>query len=279
MAINEVPFAHHFSLSKLTQSPIDKPTTYHSLHTRKYLTFTSTVTQFETCSKSNNAHLNNNSWVLKNVTLLLQSMDLANPDECTVTYALIFQRCPNLNNLELGIQVHTHLIVCGVELCAFLGSQLLEVFCKFGCVNDARTMFEKMPDRNVFSWTSMMGMYNVLGYYEEIVNLFYLMIDEGVRPDHFVCPKVYKACSELKDYRVGKDVYDYMISIKFEGNACVKRPLLDMFFKCRRMEMTSGLFEEMEFKGCFHVEHDGFGLCIKRGFQEGLQVCKGRCVA
>lgn len=41
-------------------------------------------------------------------------------------------------------------------------------------------MFEKMPERNVFSWTSMMGMYNVLGYYEEIVNLFYLLIDEGV---------------------------------------------------------------------------------------------------
>ncbi|KAH9741771.1 pentatricopeptide repeat-containing protein [Citrus sinensis] len=84
----------------------------------------------------------------------------------------------------------------------------------------------------------MMGMYNVLGYYEEIVNLFYLMIDKGVRPDHFVCPKVYKACSELKDYRVGKDVYDYMISIKFEGNACVKRPLLDLFIKCGRMEIT-----------------------------------------
>ncbi|KDO36195.1 hypothetical protein CISIN_1g038758mg, partial [Citrus sinensis] len=127
--------------------------------------------------------------------------------------------------MELGIQVHAHLIVCGVELCAFLGSQLLEVFC---------------------NWTSMMGMYNVLGYYEEIVNLFYLMIDKGVRPDHFVCPKVYKACSELKDYRVGKDVYDYMISIKFEGNACVKRPLLDLFIKCGRMEITSGLFEEMD---------------------------------
>lgn len=108
-------------------------------------------------------------------------------------------------------------------------------------------MVASTPERNVFSWTSMMGMYNVLGYYEEIVNLFYLMIDEGVRPDHFVCPKVYKACSELKDNRVGKDVYDYMISIKFEGNACVKRPLLDLFIKCGRMEMTSGLFEEMEF--------------------------------
>ncbi|KDO54751.1 hypothetical protein CISIN_1g0358471mg, partial [Citrus sinensis] len=166
-------------------------------------------------------------WVIKNVTLLLQSMDLTNPDECTVTYALIFQRCPKLNNLELGIQVHAHLIVCGVELCAFLG------------------MFEKMPERNVFSWTSMMGMYNVLGYYEEIVNLFYLLIDEGV----------YKACSELKDHRVGKDVYDYMISIKFEGNACVKRPVLDMFIKCGRMEMASGEFEEKDFSNLSLLKH------------------------
>ncbi|KAK9221261.1 hypothetical protein WN944_009687 [Citrus x changshan-huyou] len=108
-----------------------------------------------------------------------------------------------------------------------------------------------MPERNVFSWTSMMGMYNVLGYYEEIVNLFYLLIDEGVWPDHFVFPKVYKACSELKDHRVGKDVYDYMISIKFEGNACVKRPVLDMFIKCGRMEMAR------DFKKAFKCVKDG----------------------
>lgn len=64
-------------------------------------------------------------------------------------------------------------------------------------VSNARKVFEKMSE-NVFSWISMMGMYNVLGCYEEIVNLFYLMIDEGVRPDHFVFSRVYKACSELR---------------------------------------------------------------------------------
>lgn len=62
---------------------------------------------------------------------------------------------------------------------------------------------------------------------------------------------MYKACSKLKDYRVGKDVYDYKISIEFEGSACFKRSLLDMFIKCGRMEMARGLFEEMEFKDVF----------------------------
>lgn len=38
-------------------------------------------------------------------------------------------------------------------------------------VSNACKVFEKMSERNVFRWTSMMGMYNVLGCYEERVNL------------------------------------------------------------------------------------------------------------
>ncbi|KAJ4724468.1 Pentatricopeptide repeat [Melia azedarach] len=278
MAIFGIPFSPHFILSKRNHPP-NGPIS-HSLHTRKYLQFASTVTEFETSSKTTKTHLSNrrsfngDSSVIKNVTLLLQSMDLTDPDECTETYALIFQKCRKLNNLDVGIQVHAHLIACGVELCAFLGSQLLELYCTFGCVNDARKVFEKIPRRNVFSWTAMMGMYNVLGYYDEIINLFYLMIDEGVRPDHFVFPKVFKACAELKNYPVGKDVYDYMISIEFEGNACVKRSLLDMFIKCGRIEMTRQLFEEIELKDIFMWNMMVSGYASKGDFKKALKCVK-----
>lgn len=276
MAIFGIPFAAHNPLSLQTMK---QPKLY-SFSTRNCQTLASTLAQFDTYSTTPKAHLPNARYstkhasLVQNVTLMLQSLDFTNPDACTEIYALIFQKCKQFNNLELGSQLHAHLIVCGVELCAFLGSQLLELYCKLGRVNDARKVFEKMPERNVFSWTSMMGMYNVLGYYEEIVNLFYLMTSEGVRPDHFVFPKVFKACSELKDFRVGKDVYDYMISIEFEGNACVKRSLLDMFIKCGRMEISRELFEEIEFKDVVMWNMMVSGYASRGDFDKALKCVK-----
>ncbi|KAK9081986.1 hypothetical protein Syun_030968 [Stephania yunnanensis] len=150
--------------------------------------------------------------------------------------------------VELGFQVHARLIVTGVQLCAFLSTQVLELYCKFGLIDDARRLFDGMSERNVFSWTSIMGLYCGLGDYEETIRLFYCMVDGGVRPDHFVFPKVFKACSELRNRKVGKEVYEYMMSIGFEGNPFVNKSVLDMFIKCGMMDFARKLFEEMEFK-------------------------------
>ncbi|KAM7273774.1 hypothetical protein ACFE04_028438 [Oxalis oulophora] len=226
--------------------------TRHYLHPKKCHAFASTTTKHhqsytKTSQKSTGiGYLSQGSLLAKNVAGLLHSMDFTNPGESTRIYALILQNCKKVNNLELGLQVHGHLIVNGVELCAFLGSQLVEWYAKLELVDDSRKVFEKLGERNVFSWTSMMEMYNGLGCYEETINLFYLMMEERVRPDHMVFPKVFKACSKLQDFGVGKNVYDYMLSIGFEGNAFVKSSYLDMFIKCGRVDFATGLLEEME---------------------------------
>ncbi|KAF9594004.1 hypothetical protein IFM89_026716, partial [Coptis chinensis] len=69
----------------------------------------------------------------------------------------------------------------------------------------------RMSERNVFSWTSIIGLYCEVGDYEETIELFYLMI-KGVVPNRFIFPKVYKACSELKIYRmeVAREFFEKM---------------------------------------------------------------------
>lgn len=257
MEILATPFGFKFNFA--IQSKGTPP--LHALPTRNCFTVASTCRKSQNFEKPTIAHQSVNGFsgggsvprngVLHNAAMLLSSMELTNPDECTEIYVLILQNCRKLNNLRLGFQVHAQLVVNGVEVCEFLGSRLLEVYCKAGCVEDARRMFDKMSEKNVFSWTAIMEMYCGLGDYEETIKLFYLMVDEGVRPDHFVFPKVFKACSELKNFRVGKDVYDYMLSIGFEGNSCVKGSVLDMFVKCGRMDIARHFFEETEFRDVF----------------------------
>lgn len=281
MATSLTPFAHNSALSfQHSRATQTNPKTFH-FHTGKWRQMTPTAAESKSFSKNTEAHINNfgsftgtsdpEKWILKNVAQFLHSMDFTNPDECCETYAEILWKCRKLGNLELGFQVHAHLIVNGVKLCEFLGGQLLEMYCKLGRVEDARKLFAKMPERNVFSWTSMMEMYYRLGDYTEVMTLYYGMIGEGIRPDHFVFPKVFKACSELRDYKVGKHVYDYMLSIGFEGNAWVKRSFLEMFVKCGRIDIARRLFEEMKFKDVFMWNIMVSGYAIRGEFRKALR--------
>ncbi|KAL4578617.1 hypothetical protein LXL04_014744 [Taraxacum kok-saghyz] len=273
MAIYSAPFSLHYN-NQCLHSPLTIRINLRSSpqHHRPFSTFTKHVSSSK--AKITNQTISNyvpeNEFTLKNVATALHSMDLTNPDQCVQSYALILRNCRKLHNLQLGSQVHGHMIVSGVELCEFLGSQLLEFYCKVGCIDNTLKLFDKMPERNVFSWTSLIGLYSELGDYEETINLFYLMIDEGVRPDHFVFPKVFKACALLKDYHSGKDVYDYMMTIGFEGNNCVKRAFLDMFIKCGRIDIARRLFEQMSSSDVIMWNMMISGYVSKKDFKKAL---------
>ncbi|KAI3723749.1 hypothetical protein L2E82_35506 [Cichorium intybus] len=274
MAIYSAPFALHHNNLCLQNPPIIRLNLRSSSHHHhrfstitKYVNFSKAKSTNQTISSS----VQQDELMLTNIATVLHSMDLTNPDQCVQSYSLILRNCRKLHNLQLGSQIHGHMIVSGVELCEFLGSQLLEFYCKVGCIDNTRKLFDEMPERNVFSWTSVIGLYCELGDYNETINLFYLMIDEGVRPDHFVFPKVFKACAQLKNYQAGKDVYDYMMTIGFEGNNCVKRAFLDMFIKCGRMDIARRLFEQMNSNDIIMWNMMVSGYVLKRDFKRALR--------
>ncbi|KAK9078753.1 hypothetical protein SSX86_002811 [Deinandra increscens subsp. villosa] len=271
MAIYSIPLNLHHTILCLQNPPIlalNLPSFSHPHHQL------STITKCINSPNPNHTiplYIPQPKLTFTNVSTLLHSLDLTNPDQCVQSYALILKNCRKLHNLQLGLQLHGHMIVTGVELCEFLASQLLEFYCKVGNIDDARKLFDEMPERNVFSWTSVIGMYCEVGDYEETIRLFYMMIDEGVRPDRFVFPKVFKACAQLRDYKAGKDVYDYMTTIGFEGNNSVKRGFLDMFIKCGRMDIARRLFDQMNSVDVIMWNMMVSGYVSKRDFERALR--------
>ena len=55
-----------------------------------------------------------------------------------------------------GIQVHGAVLKMGFGLDLMLSNDLIGMYSKCGQMNNARVVFNKMPDRNVVSWTSLM---------------------------------------------------------------------------------------------------------------------------
>eukprot|EP01018_Ginkgo_biloba_P023999 Gb_36140 [translate_table: standard] len=100
------------------------------------------------------------------------------PDQ--FTFAGLLPACANLAALEHGKKLHEGIVRSGFECNVFVGSALLDMYIKCGSLEDARVVFDKMPERNVVSWTAMIAGYAQNGYVHEAMELFQEMADQNI---------------------------------------------------------------------------------------------------
>lgn len=56
-------------------------------------------------------------------------------------------------------QVHAHMIKCGFRADVFFGTKLVTMYTNCGRIENARQLFDEMPERDVISWTAMITGY------------------------------------------------------------------------------------------------------------------------
>jgi pentatricopeptide repeat protein len=96
------------------------------------------------------------------------------------TFVQVIKACAGLGTLEDGRLVHKQLIQTGCESDVFVGSSLVDMYAKCGSIEDAWRVFNKMPSRNVVTWTSMILGHVQCGQGQKALKLFQSMQRESV---------------------------------------------------------------------------------------------------
>eukprot|EP01018_Ginkgo_biloba_P037044 Gb_11000 [translate_table: standard] len=161
------------------------------------------------------------------------------------TYASLLQVCVSKELLAEGKLVHDQMLKSGFPLNNFIATKLVILYVKCGSLVDARSVFDKLRKRNVFSWTAMIGGYAKQGYCEEALKLYHEMQQEGVEPDHFTFTSVLKACAGLGSLQKGIDIHDCIARSGFESDVFVGNALIDMYAKCGSIENARNVFDKM----------------------------------
>lgn len=91
----------------------------------------------------------------------------------------VLKACAKLSLLGTGTVVHKDVILLGSESNLQVLNSLLDMYSKCGDVERAKRMFDEMPQRDVFSWNSMMSGYVCNGLVEKAVEVFGIMRDGG----------------------------------------------------------------------------------------------------
>ncbi|KAK3421257.1 hypothetical protein EUGRSUZ_G01917 [Eucalyptus grandis] len=156
------------------------------------------------------------------------------------TYPFVLKACGCLGDVKSGALVHHDALRSGYGSDVFVGNSLVAMYGKCGRVEVARQVFDRMPERNVISWSSMIGACARNGCYEDGLRLFWEMLDGGVRPnrgaavDAMACvhreAEADVVCGVVKDNGLDSDL-------------SVLHAAMVMYARCGRIDVARALFD------------------------------------
>eukprot|EP01018_Ginkgo_biloba_P009699 Gb_23924 [translate_table: standard] len=161
------------------------------------------------------------------------------------TFGSIISACATPEVLDLGVQIHAHVIKTGCELGTFVGNALVNMYAKCGNIKAVHILFSQMPPGNMVLWTTVIAGYTQHGHGEEALKLLCHMQRAGMKPNKFTFATVTTACAGLAALEQGKLVHAHIIKAGFETNAFVGSALVDMYAKCGSIKKARKLFDEM----------------------------------
>eukprot|EP01018_Ginkgo_biloba_P001138 Gb_18436 [translate_table: standard] len=165
------------------------------------------------------------------------------------TFASLLSACATLACLELGKEVHAHVIKNGLESDVSVGNSLITMYAKCGSIEDAREVFDRMPQLNVVSWNAMITGYSFHGNAKEGLKLFNKMQESGMKPNDSTFIGVLTACSHVGQVKQGFHFFDsmsedYGIHPQKEHYSCI----VDLLGRAGRLYEAEEYINKMPFE-------------------------------
>ncbi|KAF8394398.1 hypothetical protein HHK36_020606 [Tetracentron sinense] len=193
--------------------------------------------------------------MFKEALELFNEMQLSGfrPNHAGIVGAL--SACAFLGALDQGRWIHAYVDRNGIELDRVLGTALIDMYAKCGCIETARNVFNEMSERDVFAFTSMISGLSNHGQSASAIEFFVKMQKEGIDPNEvtFIC--VLSACSRMGLVEEGLRFFKSMMEVyRIEPGVEHYGCLVDLLGRAGLLEEAKRVVNEMP------VEPDSYVL-------------------
>ncbi|XP_043722202.1 putative pentatricopeptide repeat-containing protein At3g01580 [Telopea speciosissima] len=168
-----------------------------------------------------------------------------------------------LGNLHQALCLHGFLVSSGFDDRVFVGAALIKLYSKCGSIADAIKVFERMSERDVTVWSSMIAGYGIHGLGREALEIFDQLIETTLlRPNRVTFLSVLFACSHSGLVGEGikifeKMVHEYGINPSLEHYSVV----VDLLGRTGELEKALQLIDQMPEPAGPHVWGALLGAC------------------
>lgn len=191
---------------------------------------------------------------------IFRQMQSCGMDPNVVTLMSLLSACASMGSLLHGKEIHCYYVKCVLSLDGndqgdylIMMNALIDMYAKCKSANVARAMFDAIPlrDRDVVTWTVMIGGYAQHGEANEALEIFSQMFqqDEYVQPNAFTISCALMACARLAALRLGQQIHAYALRNHYDsGILFVANCLIDMYSKSGDITSARIVFDNMKQK-------------------------------
>ncbi|XP_047341627.1 pentatricopeptide repeat-containing protein At1g71460, chloroplastic [Impatiens glandulifera] len=182
---------------------------------------------------------------LKEAIAILDYLDKRGTPVNVTTFNSLIATCVRLKALTEGRQVHTHIRINGLEKNEFLCTKLVNMYHSCGAIEDARQVFDGMPSSNVHPWNALLRGSVVYGNRQsgEVVDTFSEMREIGIQSNVYTFSCLIKSFAGSLAASQGFKIHALLVKNGFLDSMILQTSLIDMYFKCRKINLACSLFE------------------------------------
>jgi pentatricopeptide repeat protein len=123
-------------------------------------------------------------------------------------------------------------------------TKLIHEHCQAGRTNEARKVFDEMPERNVVTYSTIIYRYSCIGLFKEAIDLFKHMLHSGISPNSFSLVAVLLGAAGIGTSQLTETLHATIVKSGFGSSSFLRSALLDCYAKCNDPKKSFALFSE-----------------------------------
>ncbi|KNA18496.1 hypothetical protein SOVF_070200 [Spinacia oleracea] len=160
----------------------------------------------------------------------------------------LLQYCARNSLIAEGKACHAQIIRSASWVDTLTSNMIINMYCKCALLDTARKVFDKMPERSLVSWNTVIGAYTQNGRSDEALSLFVGMQREECPMSEFTVSSVLCACAAKSAIFECRQLHTFAVKNGMDSNVYVGTALIDVYSKCGFMKEASWVFESLEEK-------------------------------
>ncbi|XP_016452485.2 pentatricopeptide repeat-containing protein At2g20540-like [Nicotiana tabacum] len=177
---------------------------------------------------------------------LFRQMQMTGIDPDEAIFVSVLSACAHLGSLDIGIWIHRYVEKLRMSMSLKLGTALIDMYAKCGCLDIAEELFDEMPQRDLICWNAMISGFAMNGNGSKALQLFNEMQSAGIRPDDVTFVSMFTACSYAGMANEGLNMLNLMCNVyhiepKGEHYGCI----IDVLSKAGLLKEAKNIVQNM----------------------------------
>ncbi|XP_006826788.2 pentatricopeptide repeat-containing protein At4g19220, mitochondrial [Amborella trichopoda] len=176
---------------------------------------------------------------------LLEEMESDGFKPDLVTVVILISHCSKSKLLEHGQFIHGFVIRRELGLDLTVINSLIDMYTKCSDIKSAMLLLERMDERDLITWNTMIAGYSDNGLSRDAVILFRDLLNSSQRCNLATLIGVLSCCDCLESLAFGRLIHSWEIKSGFSQNVAAQNATVFMYINCGDLESGLSVFEDI----------------------------------